>query len=332
MATQNEDRKPVPPALAFKRDVDTLTIELFPEDEKKRARFRSAAMIAVNKEPKLLNADQASLFMGLRLCAEHNVMPDGIEATLQVYNTRVKEGREERWISKVQYMPMIRGIINRVLRSGRVQTFWAERVHEGEEFRIDETQGDRRPVHNFDPFRRTGPILGYYSVVKYTSGAVDCEVMTMADVNRVKATAKTKDVWDKWPEEKAKVAVMRRHSKRLPLSSEDMAFIMGEDEHDLIESEGPDQLGAETPLQRRVREERERQLGMIDITPEAGEEEEPAHWTSFEPLRFNAETPAFAEGREAFIEGQPSRDCPYEEDSLQANDWLAGWHDARREA
>jgi phage RecT family recombinase len=314
-----EAQQEVTPIVAFKRDVEGVVKTLDMLDDKGRARLRSAAIVAVMKDPELLGADRASFMMALRMCAQQGVTPDGVEATLQTYNTKVKgpDGREG-WIKKVQYQPMIRGIINRVLRSGKVLSFWAEIVYSGEEFSIDQSQGDRRPIHAFNPLSRQGDIIGVYSVAKMANGAIDCEPVGMEDIKKIRAVAKTQKVWDEWLTEKMKVAAMRRLAKRLPLSADDMEFIMNADEHDL-ESEAPrDVTPKETTKERLTRISQEKAA----VTKEIPE----VHWTALiDATTGFPGSEDFTAGVGAKKKGAAYEECPHDNNESRAADWLAGW-------
>jgi recombination protein RecT len=335
-----QDQRPAHPMVQFKRDMEAMVArELEMLDDKSKARMKSAAIVAVTKDPELLLADRQSFMGAIRMCAQHGVTPDGNEATLQVYNTKVKgPNGQDQWVKKVTYLPMIRGIVNRVMRSGKIKLFYAEVVYDSETFMIDQSRGDRRPAHQFDPMRRGADkdIVGAYSVAVYEDGTTDCEPMPRAEIEKVKASAKTKNVWDGWFSEKAKVAVMKRHSKRLPLSAEDMDFILNRDETDFDQSPRdvtPKEDGPRTNLAQRL-QSRTENAPVLDGEVMPPEEEtapsEPAHWTAAEPEDFFPGSDAFKQGANAAKDNIPAADCPFDQGTEQANDWLGGWHGQRR--
>lgn len=289
--------------------------------QKEQDRMSSVLMVAVEKDPQLVFADRQSLIAAVRQCANHGLVPDGNEATLQVYNTKVKDqAGNEKWIKKVQYQPMVRGIITRVLRSGKVLSFWAECVYEGEPFRIDISHGDRRPIHDPDHFNRTGKVIGVYAVAKMATGAVDCEPMNAAQLEQVRAVAKTQKVWDLWFDEKAKVAVMRRLSKRLPLSAEDMDFIMNREEHDL---EARDVSPKESTEERLRRVSQEKQVVDEAAAEPEGVIEGEIVLEYLEDDVFPG-SDEFTEGVKASQKGKPASDNPYTDNPDYSN-WHGGW-------
>ena len=224
-----EAKRPAP-IVEFKRQLDKVAEELPSSPDFPIDKMKSVAVVAVSKAPDLMHADRASLFNAIRECASAGLLPDGNEATLQVYNT--KQGDE--WIKKVQFMPMVRGILKRIRNSNKVKTIWAEVVREGEDFTLSFVGGERIINHEHNPMNRTGKIVGAYAVSALTNGATEIEVMNRDDLDRVRKSAKTQKVWEAWEAEKCKVAVLRRLSKRLPVASSDLNIIMG-DEHDFTQ-------------------------------------------------------------------------------------------------
>jgi len=348
VVNQQENRPPSP-IVQFKRDMEAMVVrELDMLDDKAKSRMKSAAIVAVTKDPDLLMADRQSFMGAIRMCAQHGVTPDGNEATLQVYNTKVKlpDGREQ-WVKKVTYLPMVRGIVNRVERSGKIKPFYAEVVYEGEAFSIDTSHGDRRPVHAYDPMRRGADedIIGAYSVARYVDGVVDCEPMPRAEIEKVKASAKTKNVWDGWFSEKAKVAVMKRHSKRLPLSAEDMDFILNRDETDFDQPRDITPPAAKPNLAQRLasnsvekinmpaetvgRAEGVQEAEVADGPSQAANPPEAAPDAPYRALAANGAPngDAWTKGATAFHEGKPITSCPYDPDEAKADaeDWCGGW-------
>lgn len=368
---QTEERQ-THPMVQFKRDMEAMVSrELDMLDDKARSRMKSAAIVAVTKDQELLLADRQSFMGAIRMCAQHGVTPDGNEATLQVYNTKVKgPNGQDLWVKKVTYLPMIRGIINRVVRSGKIKLFYSEVVYADETFRIDLSNGDRRPVHEYDPMRRGGDneLIGAYSVAVYDDGTTDCEPMPLSEINKVRNAAKTKNVWDGWFSEKAKVAVMKRHSKRLPLSAEDMDFILNREESDHDQPRDVTPQADRAPLSQRIQaatapQAIEADQALANATGRAVErptvsaggaawlgdgsservtpvvagvsrtEPDAPHWT--ESVAYDEAFPGTAvwdEGVKAFQSGDPVESCPYAQSMSEATDWIGGWHGAKEAA
>jgi recombination protein RecT len=349
MTLPDTQQKPAHPMVQFKRDLEAVVMrDLELLDDKSKQRMKNAAMVAVSKDGDLVLADRQSFFSALRQCANHGVIPDGIEAVLQVYNTKVKlpNGKEE-WIKKVTYLPMVRGIINRVQKSGKIRLFYAETVYDGETFKIDTTQGDRRPLHEYDPMRRGDEksIIGAYSVALYADGTTDCEPMPRDQIEKVRNVAKTKNVWDGWFAEKAKVAVMKRHAKRLPLSSEDLEFILNRDETDFeqpVRDITPDQDAPKRNLAQRLAEGSPQEAAEApeaitgEIMPDeadtpvsAPESGAAGHWTDNPSGNGFPGSQEWEQGVAAYQGKVPVSRCPYKQGTQEAADWVDAWHGAR---
>lgn len=332
------------PIAQFRKDVKAALPSFGLRNEREQERMSSVLMVAVEKDPALVFADRQSLIAAVRQCANQGLVPDGNEAVLQVYNTKVSVNGKDQWIKKVQYQPMVRGIINRVQRSGMVLAFWAEVVYEGEDFRIDTSEGDRRPVHEIANYFVRGDdskIIGAYSVAKLKNGTIDCEPMPRSEIEKVRKVAKTDKVWSGWFSEKAKVAVMRRHSKRLPLSAEDLDMILnrGGDEHDL--DKDPRDITPESKEPYRTLAQRLQEGDKAPEAPETPEDEKDApiegevttHWTDVVPYdgAFPG-SPEFTAGKKAYADKKPYTDNPYADEEEKAVDWAGGWKQAEKEA
>ncbi len=145
------------------------------------------------------------------------MLPDGREGALVIYKT--KDG--DRWIDKVQWMPMVAGIRKKVRNSGEISTWDAQVVKAKDHFEFelgDDPFIKHRPCMDGDP----GPIVAAYSIATLKSGEKSREVMTKAQLDKVRNSSKSKDrgPWVDWPEEMCRKTVARRHSKVLPMSTD----------------------------------------------------------------------------------------------------------------
>lgn len=190
-------------------------------------KFIRVVETALVQSPDLRNADRRSLLTSCIKCATDGLLPDGREAALVIFNTKQKvienERQVERWIKQVQYMPMVRGILKLMRNSGELMSIGANVVYEKDEFRYwidDEGEHLTHEPNVVDDQR--GKMLAVYAVGKTKDGGVYVEVMSRSDVEKVRAISKSKDrgPWVDWYEEMAKKTVIRRLSKRMPLSTD----------------------------------------------------------------------------------------------------------------
>lgn len=196
-------------------------------------KFRQVAITAINKSPDLAMADRASLFNACVECAQDGLLPNGREAALVIYNTKDPAGG---WTKKVQYMPMIAGIYKKVRESGEINRLAAHVVFEGDDFEyslgINPTLTHRPNLESTND-----KVIGAYAVAHFADGEHDIEFMSMKQINKVKSASKSPDKgpWANWFEEMAKKTVVRRLSKRLPMSPSLDAIIRRQD--DMIDLE-----------------------------------------------------------------------------------------------
>lgn len=176
-------------------------------------RFTRVLTTMLLRTPKLAQCDQTSFMKAMLDCSAIGLEPDGRRAHLIPFENR-KLG-----IVECQLIVDYKGLIELAKRSGEVATWEAFTVCEKDIFswengkvthRIDWLSGDR------------GKTLAFYSHVRTKDGEDGYEVMTLAEVNAIRARSKaaSSGPWVSDFDEMGKKTVMRRHSKRLTLSPE----------------------------------------------------------------------------------------------------------------
>ncbi len=194
-------------------------------------RFERTVLTAVNLNPDLLKADRRSLYNACAKAASDGLLPDGRDGALVVFKT--KDGDE--WIKKVQWMPMVAGIIKKARQSGEIASLGARIVYQQEidHGRFNHKVVDGIPKVDHDPIlwgERGAPVL-VYSFVQFKDGMVDFEFLHADDVAKIRAVSRAKNgPWTDWADEMWKKSAIRRHAKRLPISSELFDTISREDE------------------------------------------------------------------------------------------------------
>lgn len=199
-------------------------------------RFQRTAVTAVNLNPDLLRADRRSLFNACAKSASDGLLPDGRDGAFVIFNTKDKgaDGKE-KWIQKVQWMPMIAGIIKKARQSGEISALGARIVYANEiqQNRFTHKVVDGVPKVDHDPilYGDRGAMALVYSFVRFKDGTVDFEFLHADDVKKIRAVSKAKfGPWYDWEEEMWKKSAIRRHAKRLPISSELFDTIARDDE------------------------------------------------------------------------------------------------------
>lgn len=184
-------------------------------------RFLRVILTATQRNPDLVAADRQSLFNSALLAAQDGLLPDGREGALVIYNTKVKKGGKDEWVKAVQWMPMIAGILKKCRNSGELSSIEAHTVHVNDKFSY-RIGIDEQPVHEPDWFGDRGAVVGVYAVARLKDGSRVSEIMSHREVETVRAVSRAKDSgpWTQWWGEMARKTVLRRLSKRLPISSD----------------------------------------------------------------------------------------------------------------
>ena len=193
--------------------------------------FERAAIMAVQTSPEILDAERSSLYTACLKAAQDGLIPDGREAALVVFNKNIApKGEPKKWAKVVQYMPMYSGVLKKIRQSGELASISSNVVYERDFF--DYVLGDfERIEHKPCTEGDAGKPKLVYAIARMKDGAIYREVMTVAEIEQVRAVSKAKDAgpWVEWWGEMAKKTVTRRLSKRLPLSTEIREFLQQDD-------------------------------------------------------------------------------------------------------
>lgn len=160
-----------------------------------------------------------SLLAACSKAAADGLILDGREAALVVdYN------------GDVQYRPMMRGLLKLAYNSGEIKSLVVESVCENDRFDYSPTRADEPIQHAIDLRVDRGPVYAVYAQATLKEGGIVFEVMTLADVNRIrdrsdaykafKANKIKSTPWSTDWSEMARKTVFRRLSKYLPSSTD----------------------------------------------------------------------------------------------------------------
>lgn len=199
-------------------------VELILPESVKMESFVRCAATAIATNPDLQAADPDSVVMSLTKCASDGLVPDNKEAALVSFNTKVKVNSKDTWIKKAQYLPMIDGVIKRARMSGQIATMSSKAVFEGDQF--DYWMDENGEHINYRPAHQGGTMRLAFAFAKLTNGELIVEVMSKADVDKVRASSKTGTYgpWADWYDRMACKTVFHRLAKRLPNASEIVAM------------------------------------------------------------------------------------------------------------
>lgn len=180
--------------------------------------FVGVIKTAILTNQDLLAADQMTLFTACMQAAQRGLLPDGKESVLNIYNTNVaKKGQPDKWVKKVQFLPMWGGMVKKLYESGMVTFVDAVAVYKADHF--DYERGDNpKIVHRPTLEDEPGPVIAAYCVIKLKNGEVKREVMPRRDIEKVRAVSKAANGpgWRDWYDQFAIKAVGKRAFKQLP--------------------------------------------------------------------------------------------------------------------
>lgn len=174
-------------------------------------RMSRIALTELRKTPALLRTDPKSFMGAIMQSAQLGLEPGSAlgQAYLVPYGNQCK------------LILGYRGMIDLARRSGQVLSLNAYAVHEGDDFSYClGLHPDIQHVPAADADRSKRPITFVYAVANLKGGGCQFEVLSRAEVEAVKAKAKSKDIWNSYFEEMAKKTVIRRLFKYLPVSIE----------------------------------------------------------------------------------------------------------------
>lgn len=231
----------------------------------KPERFLRVVMTAVQQNPELLAADRSTLFSASMKAATDGLIPDGKEAALVTFG------------NKVQYMPMVAGILKKVRNSGELSSITALDIYEKDDFKYWIDSDGEHLTHKPLMFGDKGKLLGTYALAKTKDGAVYIEVMDMSQLDAVKKVSRGKTgPWSgDFAGEMRKKSAIRRLSKRLPMSTDiEMVIQRDDDLFTPSESQPEAKVVSEEPpppppevRKSRLKTAIESQSPPIDVTP-----------------------------------------------------------------
>lgn len=197
-------------------------------------RFQRVVLTAIQQNPQIANGDRQSLYNAAIRAAADGLLPDG------------REGAFVTLAGKIQWMPMVGGIIKRLAGAGI--TIDAQIVHENDEF--EHVLGDDSTIRHKAPKLGTprGEPLGAYAIARLPNGMVMREVMDRDQIEQVRKASRSGNAgpWKDWWTEMARKTVTRRLAKRLPILDASVAEAIQRDD-DLMDFAAGNAAESDTP-------------------------------------------------------------------------------------
>ena len=196
-------------------------------------RMARIAATEVRKNKALLNTEPTSFLGSVMQAAQLGLEPGSAlgQAYLVPYG------------NQCQLIIGYKGMIDLARRSGQVLSLNAYAVREGDDFSFQlGLKPDIHHVPSLEADRIKKPITYVYAVATLKGGGYQFEVMSRAEVEAVRAKAKSKNIWNTYFEEMAKKTVIRRLFKYLPVSIETLEITNADAKREAGEKVEPDDV------------------------------------------------------------------------------------------
>lgn len=179
-------------------------------------RILRLAINAYSRTPKLHECTPTSIIGSIVLASQVGLEPDGTLG--QGYLVPFYNGKMKRY--EAQFIPGYQGLMDLGFRSGKILNWEAHAVREKDVFTFE--YGTNKFLTHKPGISERGEITCFYSIVTLSNGIPNFIVMSKEEVDKIRAMSKGKDgfAWQDHYEEMGIKSVIRRHSKKLPRSSE----------------------------------------------------------------------------------------------------------------
>ncbi len=191
-------------------------------------KFLGVVLTGLRLNEQLQNADRTTLYGACLKCAQDGLLPDGREAALVLFG------------DKVQYMPMLGGMLKKVRNSGEIAKISVQVVYSLDEF--DYSLGDDDRLTHKPAMGDRGEPIAAYAIAWLRNGERYCEVMSRDQIEKVRSVSRAKNngPWRDWWDEMARKTVFRRLAKWLPQSTDLQQVLEHDNEnYDLTEQPKP---------------------------------------------------------------------------------------------
>ncbi len=171
-------------------------------------KFIQVVQTTILSDQNLLNKDRASLFKACLQFAEAGIMPNGRDGAIVGYG------------SQCNAMFMIGGLRKIAMQTGAIDSITSELVYKNDTFKYKVSDSGVEFEHAPDHFADDrGDTIGVYCLIRLKDGGKHVEVMTMKDIESIKACSKggNSGPWVKFFSEMAIKSVTRRALKKLSL-------------------------------------------------------------------------------------------------------------------
>lgn len=176
------------------------------EAEKKFEREKLYAMMAINKNPDILNCKPQSIYNAVASVAMADLSLDPVLGLCHLIP------RGGLCTLAIDY----KGIIELLLRTGKVKNLYAGAVYEGDDF--DFMEGIKGFVKHKRKLNRDAKseLIAVYSHAVLEDGSDHVFILDRGEIEKRRKKATSQAVWNEWLQEMAIKTAIRAHYKYLP--------------------------------------------------------------------------------------------------------------------
>ena len=228
-------------------------------------RFVRTVQTAIQMNPQIASAcstpgGMQSLLAACTKAATDGLILDGREAALVTFRAKVSKPNEkpERYEDRVQYIPMVAGLMKKARNSGSIASISAHVVYKNDHFTYV-LGDDERVEHAPNMTGDRGAPVAVYAIVRLKDGSIQREVMDKAAIMRIAGQSKNANQYN--PEtgknygEWWRKTVIRRISKYLPSSSDRDEFLQAvermDEDFDFEAENGGETVPVQQPTQKK---------------------------------------------------------------------------------
>jgi recombination protein RecT len=169
------------------------------------------ALVAASRTPDLGKCSQDSILRSLLDAASLGVQPGGLMGRGYLVP---RKNRKNNTV-ECNFDPGWRGLADIARRSGKVRLIEAHVVYSKDVFTVKRaplTTVEHVPCEDADP----GPVRAAFAVALFSDGAVQIEIVTKRDLDKIRKMGADGGPWASWYDEMARKTAVRRLCKYLP--------------------------------------------------------------------------------------------------------------------
>jgi recombination protein RecT len=172
-------------------------------------RYVGVMQAEINRNPDLASCHPATLAGAMIHCARLGLEPGLMNKIHLVpfFNNRAN-------VKECTVIVGYEGLIDLAMRSGTLSNIQSHLVYERDEF-YAALGSEAKLTHRPHFFGDRGKLVGVYAIAFFKDGNTKFEVLSIDDVEKIRATSKSKSIWEKHFGEMARKTALRRLCKHL---------------------------------------------------------------------------------------------------------------------